>query len=143
MRIFALSIAMFALAACSSRPAPLPGSEKDYPRVEIEGFAVPGKSMNFLGEDILLFDYETEEQTTSDLVRLSDDGRMLDGVALPWSIEPVIHIFATGRQIALYPGSTIAVLNALLQEGGEQIVGDPLPEGVTYPASSASASSAQ
>jgi hypothetical protein len=134
-------IIMLLLTACMGGPEPLPGSEKDYPQVDIPGFSVPGKSLNVQREDVLLFDYRTKEETSTDLQRLSDDGRSMGDVELPWAKEKAVHVFATGRQIAVYVGSTVAVLNDLLKEGGEQIVGDPLPKGVEIPASSASSAS--
>jgi|GEM_PF-2107249 len=142
MRRSALLVALLVLTGCSASSDPLPGSERDYPQVDIPGFSVPGKSINVQTEDVLLFNYATEDATSADLVRLADDGRRIGGMELPWSRESAVHIFATGRQIAVYVGSTVAVLNALLTEGGEQIVGDPLPKGVELPASSASSSSA-
>ena len=126
------------LIACSSAPEPLPGSEKDYPLVMIRGFAVEAKVLNVLREDVFLFDYATEEETTMDLTKLSDDGRFMGEMELPWPLEVPVHIFATGRQIAVYVGSTKEVMEALMGEGGGQIVGDPLPEGVKVPAPSTS-----
>ncbi len=140
MKKFAPFIALLLLAACTKASEPLPGSEKDYPRITVEGFSVDGKIVNVLREDVYIFDYMSDEETYSDLLKLSDNGRIMDRMALVWQKEPAVHIFATGRQIAVYIGSTVAVLNELLKEGGEQIVGDPLPKGVTFPASSATSS---
>ncbi|TSC58742.1 MAG: hypothetical protein Greene041662_708 [Candidatus Peregrinibacteria bacterium Greene0416_62] len=128
------------LIACSAKPEPLPGSEKDYPLVSIRGFAVEAKVLNVLTEDVFLFDYATEEETTAELAKLSDDGRFMGEMELPWPLEVPVHIFATGRQIAVYLGSTKEVMEALMGEGGGQIVGDPLPEGVKVPVPSASSS---
>lgn len=131
------------LIACSSTPEPLPGSEKDYPLVTIRGFSVDAKVLIVLREDVFLFDYATEEETEADLAKLSDDGRHMGDMELPWPTEVPVHIFATGRQIAVYVGSTKEVMEALMSEGGGQIVGDPLPEGVKIPIFSSSASSVQ
>lgn len=125
------------LLACANPPEPLPGSEKEYPPATIPGFSIDAKVIQVLTEDVLLFDYDTEEETTAELAKLSDDGRMIDGQEIPWKEGMKVHVFATGRQIAVYLGSTKEVLEALLSEGGEQIVGDPLPPEVKMPVSSA------
>ena len=140
MRITALATIALLLAACTHAPEPLPGSEKDYPRISVDGFSVEAKTLNVLREDVYIFDYLTEEATYSDLQKLSDDGRSIGEMKLPWEKQPSVHVFATGRQIAVYVGSTVAVLDQLLKEGGEQIVGDPLPKGVTFPTSSPASS---
>lgn len=132
----------FLLIACSKALEPLPGSEKDYPLVTIEGFSIEAKSVNIQREDVFLFDYATEEETTAELAKLSDDGRMIGDTELPWPKATPVHIFATGRQIAVYLGSTKEVLEALMSEGGGQIVGDKLPEGVQAPVASASSAQA-
>ncbi|OGJ64607.1 hypothetical protein A3C37_02425 [Candidatus Peribacteria bacterium RIFCSPHIGHO2_02_FULL_53_20] len=141
MRRTFLLLPLLLIAACSSAPEPLPGSEKDYPLVTIQGFSVDAKILNVLREDVFLFDYTTEEETTAELAKLSDDGRFMGEMELPWPLEVPVHIFATGRQIAVYLGSTKEVMEALMAEGGGQIVGDPLPEGIQIPVSSSSASS--
>jgi hypothetical protein len=111
--------------------------------VTIRGFSIDAKVVNVLREDVYLFDYATEEETTAELGNLSDDGTLMGEMELPWPEEAPVHIFATGRQIAVYLGSTKEVIEALMSEGGEQVVGDPLPEGVKMPVSSSSASSVQ
>ena len=129
------------LVACAKAPEPLPGSEKDYPPATIPGFSIDAKVIQVVTEDVLIFDYATEEETTAELAKLSDDGRMIDGKEIPWRAGDQVHVFATGRQIAVYLGSTKEVLEALISEGGAQIVGDPLPPGVKIPAASAAAES--
>jgi hypothetical protein len=141
MRKTVIAIAFLLLGACTQTPEPLAGSEKDYPRLTIDGFSVDAKTINVQREDVYIFDYATEEETNSDLQKLSDDGRSMGQMALAWHQEPAVHVFATGRQIAVYVGSTVAVLDELLKEGGEQIVGDVLPKGVTMPSIASSAQS--
>ena len=104
----------------------------------IEGFSVDAKIIQVQQEDVFLFDYPTEEKTEAELAKLSDDGRSMGNLLLPWPTEIPLHVFATGQQIAVYVGSTKEVIEALLSEGGPQVVGDPLPEEVKMPASSAS-----
>lgn len=137
----ALFLLPLLLLACSKAPEPLPGTEKDYPLVTIQGFSIEAKVINVQQEDVFLFDYPTEAATEAELAKFSDNGRWIDGKGLPWPTETQVHIFATGRQIAVYLGSTKGVIEALLSEGGQQVVGDPLPAGVKMPVSSAVASS--
>jgi hypothetical protein len=140
MKKLAPFLALLLLVACTKASEPLPGSEKDYPRITVEGFLVEAKIVNVQKEDVFIFDYLTEEETYTDLQMISGDARRIGTVELPWSKQKAIHVFATGRQIAVYVGNTVAVLNELLKEGGEQIVGDPLPKGITFPVSSATSS---
>jgi hypothetical protein len=141
MRNIVLATAILLCTACTPALEPLPGSEKDYPRLTVEGFLVEAKIVNVQTEDVFIFDYMTEDETYADLLKLSDDARHIGTVELPWSKEKAVHVFATGRQIAVYAGNTVAVLNDLLKEGGEQIVGDALPKGVTMPVASSSSQS--
>lgn len=136
----ALALPLLLLCACSRAPEALPGSERDYPMLTIAGFSIDAKIMQVGTEDVFLFDFATEEETTAELARLSDNGRTIDDLPLPWPEDIPVHIFATGRQIAVYLGSTKEVIEALMGEGGGQIVGNPLPEGVKMPVSSASSS---
>lgn len=139
----AIFLSVLLLAACSSPSEPLAGSEKDYPQVTIVGFSIDAKVLNVLKEDVFLFDYATEAETEAEIALLSDDGRSIGETKLPWPKEIPVHIFATGRQIAVYLGSTKEVIEALMSEGGGQIVGDALPEGVKIPVLSSASSSEQ
>ncbi len=141
MRKITLAVAIILLAGCTQASEPLAGSEKDYPRLFVEGFSVEAKILNIQREDVYIFDYLTEDETYAELQMLGENGRSIGDVKLPWEKEPAVHVFATGRQIAVYVGSTVIVLNDLLKEGGEQIVGDALPKGVTMPSIASSAQS--
>lgn len=138
--IFPALLLTVLLLGCS-RIEPIEGSEKDYPQAPVEGFSVNAKLIKVLKEDVLLFDYLTQEETEKDLRALSDDARSIGAISLPWSADPKVHVFATGRQIAVYIGDTKEVIEVLLSEGGEQVVGDPLPKGVQVPVRSSSSSS--
>jgi hypothetical protein len=131
MRRASVLAVLLLLLGCSGGDAGTSGaSKRENPQITITGFSVDARIIRVQTEDVLVFEYPSQETTEEDLAALAHDGRSIGDVLLPWhKKKDDVHVFATGTQIAVYVGSTPGVLEALMSEGGEQVVGDPVPGG--------------
>jgi hypothetical protein len=131
-----LLVAAFLLAACSGQPASAQGfgaeefiealraqgmdAEKGDP-VEQAFFSVIGDSINFDGESVQVFEYDSAETMESDAVLVDADGSPIGTSMINWVATP--HFYKKGRILVLYIGDNAETLKLLESVLGPQFAG--------------------
>ena len=93
----------------------------DGQEVTIPGFTVTGHLTGVAGEWVGVFEYPTVEAAEADKVKVSPDGKTVDGQPVGWTAP--VHYFHHGQVIAVYMGTSDSVIQTLTQSG-PQFAGD-------------------
>lgn len=136
LSVMALLVAALVLTACGGQPASAQGFGTDEfiaalqekgveaekgDSVEQAFFSVIGNYVNFNGESVQVFEYETAETMESDAVLVDADGGSIGTSMVSWVATP--HFYKKGRILVLYVGDdaeTVEVLESVL---GSQFAG--------------------
>lgn len=84
-------------------------------------FSVSGQSIKVNGEDIQVFEYQSEAGAESEVALVSPDGSSI-GTSIPFWIGPP-HFYQSGKIIVLYIGENKAVTDLLQELLGSQFAG--------------------
>ena len=84
-------------------------------------FTPEGNILKVNGEDVQVFEYESEEAMESEAAQVAPDGGSIGTTRVTWVGTP--HFYKAGRIIVLYVGSDPAVLDLLDQVLGSQFAG--------------------
>jgi len=81
-------------------------------------FAVPGKVIKVLGEDVQVFQYAHETEMEAQAAQVSPDGSTVGTTKIQWMAPP--HFYQRGTLLVVYVGDNHKVLKAL-----EEVLGQP------------------
>jgi hypothetical protein len=84
-------------------------------------FSVSGQSIKVNGEDIQVFEYQSDAGAESEAALVSPDGSSI-GTSIPFWIGPP-HFYKSGKIIVLYIGENKAVTDLLQELLGSQFAG--------------------
>ncbi len=87
-------------------------------------FSVPGIEMTASGQEILAFEFTTQEEAAEQAALVSPDGYGIGLKYINWVDTP--QFFLNGRMIVVYDGSQSLVTNTLTTAMGEQFAGESL-----------------
>lgn len=85
-------------------------------------FSVPGIEMTASGQDILAFEFATEEEAVEQAGLVSPDGYGIGLKYINWADTP--QFFRNGRMIVVYDGSQSLVIETLMTAMGERFAGE-------------------
>jgi hypothetical protein len=106
------------LVGCGAPPPPEPLATVELP---LTGESVMGS----IGEEeYRYFRYQTVEEALLDKVKISSDGRTIDGKEITW--EGPVHIYHLAKRIVIYVGDAPEATTLIEQIFGPQIAGDPV-----------------
>ena len=89
--------------------------------VEQAFFSVVGTYVNFNGESVQVFEYDTAETMESDAVLVDASGSSIGTSMVTWIATP--HFYKKGRILVLYVGDNPETLEALESVLGPQFAG--------------------
>ena len=89
-------------------------------------FSVPGIEMTASGQDILAFEFATEEEAAEQAALVSPDGYGIGLKYINWVDTP--QFFLNGKMIVVYDGSQSLVTDTLTTAMGERFAGES-PDG--------------
>ena len=89
--------------------------------VEQAFFSVIGKFVNFDGESVQVFEYDSAETLESDAVLVASDGGSIGTSMVTWVATP--HFYKKGRILVLYIGDNAETLELLESVLGPQFAG--------------------
>jgi hypothetical protein len=84
-------------------------------------FAVPGKVIKVLGEDVQVFQYAHETEAEAQAAQVSPDGSTVGTTKVHWMAPP--HFYKRGTLVVVYVGDNTKVLKALEEVLGQQFAG--------------------
>ena len=84
-------------------------------------FSVVGNFVNFAGESVQVFEYDSAETMESDAVLVSSDGGSIGTSTVNWIATP--HFYKKGRILVLYTGDNTQTLELLENVLGPQFAG--------------------
>ena len=134
--LIVLVVAALVLTACGGQPASAEGygteeflAELREQGVEAEKgdsveqafFSVVGTYVNFNGESVQVFEYDTAETMESDAVLVDASGSSIGTSMMTWIATP--HFYKKGRILVLYVGDNPETLKALESVLGPQFAG--------------------
>jgi hypothetical protein len=129
-------VAVFVLAACAGQPASAEGygtaefledlkaqgvEAETGDTIEQAFFSVIGTSVNFNGESVQVFEYDSAETMESDAVLVDASGSTIGTSMVSWVATP--HFYKKGRILVLYVGDNAETLNVLESALGRQFAG--------------------
>lgn len=129
-------VAALLLAACGGQPASAQGfgTEEFIEALRAEGvdaekgdsvqqafFSVMGTFVNFEGESVQVFEYDSAESMESDAVLVDSNGSSIGTSMVTWVGTP--HFYKKGRILVLYIGDTMETLKLLEKVLGTQFAG--------------------
>jgi hypothetical protein len=92
------------------------------PQVIVQDFfSVTGQVFKVNGEDVQLFEYNSQSEAEAEAALVSPDGSSI-GTSMPFWMAPP-HFYKAGRIIVLYVGENAAVIEALDKVLGPQFAG--------------------
>lgn len=84
-------------------------------------FSPEGNILKVNGEDVQVFEYESEEAMEAEAAQMAPDGGSNATTMITWVDTP--HFYKAGRIIVLYVGSNAAILSLLEEVLGPQFAG--------------------
>ncbi|HEY3476408.1 MAG TPA: hypothetical protein VGK56_17470 [Anaerolineales bacterium] len=84
-------------------------------------FSVTGNYVNFNGESVQVFEYDSAESMESDAVLVDSDGSSIGTSMVTWVATP--HFYKKGRILVLYVGDNTETLEVLERALGPQFAG--------------------
>lgn len=89
--------------------------------VEQPFFSVIGNFVNFDGESVQVFEYDSAETMESDAILVDADGSSIGTSMVSWMATP--HFYKKGRLLVLYIGDNMETLDLLESVLGPQFAG--------------------
>jgi len=87
-------------------------------------FSVKGNAINVNGEDVQVFEYNSQSTAEAEAALVSPDGSSI-GTSLPFWVAPP-HFYKVGRIIVLYVGENAAITDTLENALGAQFAGQQI-----------------
>ena len=146
--VFALVIALFSVAACTTSETPIPNNAKGIQVLVsalqsagasvTEGdsitqpfFDVAGKFLTVNGNRVEVFEYADPGEAQAEAAKVAPDGGSVGTTSIMWVAPP--HFYLSDTLLVLYVGNDGAVIDLLQSVLGPQFAGGALSDGVTEP----------
>ena len=117
-----LAVAAVLLVGCAQEIR-IVGGEEGVPFEEVEiPFSGESKKGDIEGDGYRYFKYESPEDALIDRMKVSSDGKEIDGIRYEWSSP--IHFFHYKKSIVIYLGENERTLGGIQRTFGVQFAGD-------------------
>ena len=84
-------------------------------------FEPEGQIVRVFGEDVQVFDFNSQNAAAAAAAEISPDGSSIGATMVSWVATP--HFYRTGELIVLYVGGNAQVLELVARVAGPQIAG--------------------